>query len=151
MGDQQDKQKGFNYDYIVVIFLYAWGFVYLVASRNIESAGARMFPYIVVIFSAFLSTLLLIKNIFHIGKEEPYDFSGTGKAVALIGMMLIYAFAVTWVGFYISTPIFLYVAMFVLGQRNRKVMVLSAILMPLFAYLLFDLTLNLRIPTGELF
>lgn len=145
------NKKKFNYDYPVIILLYLWSFVYLVATKNIESDGAKLFPFIVIGLSIFFATLLLLKNIFHIGKQEEYDFSGTNEAMKMMGMLLAYVFAVKYIGFYISTPIFLYLSMLALGQRNHKIIIISALLVPLFAYLLFDLALGLRIPSGQLF
>lgn len=151
MADEEQKRFSFHYDYVVVVVLYLWSIVYIVASKGINSAGARLFPYIVIALTVGLSTILLIKILFRIGKVDEYDFSGTGRAVALMGLMLIYITAITFVGFYIATPFFLYGTMFALGQRNHKIILACSVILPLFVYLLFDLTLNLQIPGITIF
>jgi hypothetical protein len=145
------EKKSFNYNYPVVVLLYGWALVYLVASRNIEGQGAKAFPYFVIGMAVVLATLLLLKNLLHIGKKEEFDFSGTGDSLKILGLLIVYAIAVTYAGFYLPTPFFLYLGMLVLGQRNHKIMILCAILVPLFAYGLFDLILGLRMPSGAWF
>lgn len=151
MTDNQNDSEHFNYNYPVVAFLYAWALIYLLASREIDDPAARMFPYIVIGLAVFFATLLLLKNILRIGEKEKCDFSGSGNASKILGLLVVYSIGVTYLGFYISTPVFLLLGMFILGQRNVKVMFLVAILVPLFAYVLFDLSLGLRVPTGEWF
>lgn len=151
MSEDGNKKKKFNYDYPVVGFLYLWAIVFLIATTGIEDEGAKLFPYIVIALSIFLATILLLKNLLNIGTRESYDFSGTVRAIKMTGMLVLFVIAVTFAGFYFTTPFFLYFSMLMLGQRNQKVMVLTSLLVPLFTFLLFDYMLGLRIPNGAWF
>lgn len=151
MGDKSIK-KSFDYNYISVIFMYILGFMFLFASPSIKIAEARLFPYIISILTIASATLLLLKTYYHWGKkEDPVDFSGTLSALLMVVLLLVYIGAITTIGFYLATPFYLYISMWILGQKNIKLIFVISLLTPLGIYLFFDLLLKLQIPKGFLF
>ncbi|OPL08532.1 MAG: hypothetical protein AVO33_09880 [delta proteobacterium ML8_F1] len=149
--DNKPAKKAFNYNYPVVAFLYTWAFVFLISATTIKDSGSKIFPYFVSGMAIFLATILLIKNLFNIGIKEEFDFSGTAKATKYFGLLFAYITAASYVGYYLATPIYLILSMRALGQKNYKIMIISAIVVSLFIYVFFDLSLDMKIPEGVLF
>ncbi len=109
-----------------------------------------MFPVAISIFAIVLATILLLKTYFKWGKQEELDFSGTKMAMLMAGLLIAYVALIEAVGFYLATPFYLYITMWVLGQRRKKLMLTISIVMPLLVYLFFDLILGMQIPEGML-
>ena len=96
--------------------------------------------------------MLLLKTYYHWGKkEDPVDFSGTLSALFMAFLLLVYIGAITTVGYYLATPFYLYISMWILGQKNIKLIFAVSLLTPLAVYLFFDLLLKLQIPKGFFF
>ena len=150
--DDKSTKKIFNYNYISVIFMYILGFIFLFATPSIKITEARLFPYIISILTIASATLLLLKTYYHWGKkEDPVDFSGTLSALLMVVLLLVYIGAIATIGFYLATPFYLYISMWILGQKNIKLIFVISLLTPLGIYLFFDLLLKLQIPKGFLF
>ena len=66
-------------------------------------------------------------------------------------ILLLYIAATTLTGFYLSTPLYLALSMWVLGQRNKKIIIVVSAMTPLVIYLFFTLLLGMRVPEGVLF
>lgn len=150
--NKNDKVKTeFNYNYISVILLYVWALAFIVEARNITEPQSRIFPYFIGGIAIFLATILLIKSKFNLGFQDTFDFSGTGKAIKYGVILIIYVALTATLGFYISTPLYLLGGMWMLGQRNKKLMIGVAIGTPLIIFLFFDLILGIKIPMGMFF
>lgn len=149
--DNNPTKKTFDFNYLSVILIYIWSLAFLLLTPGIKDAESRIFPYIVSILSIVLATVLLLKTYFNWGKKgEPLNFSGTKSALVMAALLLIYVIAVEFVGFYLATPFYLYISMWILGQRNKKLMLIISLLMPLVIYLFFDVLLDMQIPEGLL-
>lgn len=145
------EKKEFNYNYLSVIFLYIWAGAFLFSATSIKDDASRMFPTFISIAAIVLATVLLIKTYrSKAGSKETMDFSGSREAVIFALILLLYIGLAALVGFYFSTPVYLYVTMYLLGQRNHKLMAIVAVSMPLIIFLFFDLLLGMQIPMGML-
>jgi hypothetical protein len=71
-------------------------------------------------------------------------------AITLFFILLVYVTGIEYVGFYIVTPFYLYFTMWVLGQKNKKVMIISSIVTTVGIFLFFDLLLEMEIPMGRI-
>lgn len=150
--DNKSTKKFFNYNYIFVIFMYILGFIFLFLTPSIKYADARIWPYIISILTIMSATLLLLKTYYNWGKkEDPIDFSGTLSALFMAVLLFVYIEAIAVIGFYLATPFYLYISMWMLGQKNIKLIFAISLLTPLGVYLFFDLLLKLQIPKGFLF
>lgn len=149
--DNKPVKKPFNYNYPAVAFLYVWAIVFLISATTIKDSGSKIFPYFASILAIVLATVLLLKNIFNIGKKEEFDFTGTNKATKYFLLLFGYITAASFVGYYISTPIYLVLSMRALGQKSYKIMIISTLLVSVFIYVFFDLALEMKIPQGILF
>lgn len=145
--------KDFNYNYLSVLFVYLISIVFLISAFQLKDTGSRIVPIAISIFSMILATIFLLKTRRNQRRktEEKFDFSGTKSAVKMGIVMLLYVFFTIVVGFYIATPIFLALSMIMLGQRNKKIIILTSILIPFSVWVFFDYMLKLRVPRGFFF
>ena len=85
------------------------------------------------------------------GKNKPVktgNYKLTGKIILLL---LIYFVAIPYIGYYLSTPVFLISAMYVLKYKKWSIMIINAIGFVLFSYLVFDILLKIELPLGRFF
>lgn len=148
--DNKPAKKNYNLNYASAILVYIWAFAFLYYIPSIKNVESKTFPYIVSILSIVLATLLLLKTFFKWGKEENFDLTGTRSVIVMAILLLAYIVASGIIGFYLATPLYLYITMWSLGQRNKKVMLMISILMPIGVYLFFDLLLSMNIQEGLL-
>lgn len=148
MGDPNKKK--FNYNILSCIFIYIWSGVFLISSFGIKDSGSRSFPQVICVLAIILATGFLISNLRH-HQDEEMDFSGTGRAMIMAAILLIYMIGNWFFGFYISTIIYLPAAMWYLGQRNKKIMAIITIVIPVMVYFVFEKLLTMQIPSGILF
>jgi len=65
--------------------------------------------------------------------------------------LLIYFIAIPQIGYFISTPLFLIAAMFIMKYRKWPLMIINSFGFVLFSYVVFDLILRIELPLGNLF
>ena len=148
----EKKEKNFNWDYVLVGTVYLAIVVFLYHTMKISQADSRMFPFIVLGICTFLNTTLLVKTLLTAKTTEPPKiFVGGKRAFLIVACLLVYIIGIVFVGFYVATPIYLYVTMYLFGQRNQKAMIGVAVIVPLFVFLTFELIMKLPIPKGLLF
>lgn len=148
--ENKSTKKSFNFNYLSVVLIYIWALAFLLWTPKIKDPGSRMFPVAISIFAIVLATILLLKTYFKWGKQEELDFSGSKMAMLMAALLIAYVALIEVVGFYLATPFYLYITMWVLGQRRKKIMLSISILMPLLVFLFFDLILGMEIPEGLL-
>lgn len=148
--ENKTSKKSFNFNYLSVALIYIWALAFLLWTPKIKDPGSRMFPVAISIFAIVLATILLLKTYFKWGKQEELDFSGSKMAMLMAVLLIAYVALIEAVGFYLATPFYLYITMWVLGQRKKKLMISISILMPLIVFVFFDLILGMQIPEGML-
>lgn len=148
----ENTKKNFNWDYVLIVSVYAAILVFFYHTQKITQSDSRLFPYIVMAICTFLNTTLLVKTLLTAKTTEPPKiFVGGKRAFLIVACMLVYILGIVVVGFYIATPIYLFVTMYLFGQRNKKVMIGVSVIVPLFVFLTFELIMKLPIPKGMLF
>jgi len=143
-------KKPFDFNYLSVALIYVWALAFLILTPKIKDPGSRMFPYFISIMAIVLATVILLKTYFNWSQKEELNFSGSRSALVMAVLLLVYIGVIEVVGFYLATPFYLYISMWILGQRRKKLMLAISLLMPLGVYLFFDLLLDMRIPEGLL-
>ena len=141
------NSKKFNYNILSCIFIYIWCGIFFVSSFSIKDHGSRSFPQVICILAFILATGFLITCLIGKNKEE-LDFSGTGRAMIMAALLLAYMLGCNTLGFYVATVIYLPIAMWYLGQRNKKLIAIISIALPVFVYFVFQKLLTMQIPTG---
>jgi len=149
--DNKSTKKQFNYNYLSVIITYIVAAAFLISTPTIKDPTSRWFPYLITGLAIVLATVILIKNLFKLGKkEEPLDFSNSGISLFMAGLLLAYIVAIEFIGFYLATPFYLYITMLILGQKSKKIVFSISLLFPAAVYLFFDILLKMEIPAGKL-
>lgn len=149
----KNSESSFDYNIVSSIFLYIIAFVFLFLTHSLKDSGSRVFPSIVCVLTIVLATALLwrTKQDRRQGHGDVFDFGGTLSALVMCVLLLLYTVATTFIGFYLSTPFYLAVSMWVLGQRNKKILFIVSVMTPLMIYVFFTLLLGMRVPEGILF
>jgi hypothetical protein len=149
--ENKAAKKSFNFNYLSVVFIYIWALVFLIYIPQIDDPDSKIFPIAISIFAIVLATILMLKTYFKWGKkEEEISFAGGRLAMLMASMLIAYVAVIELVGFYLTTPFYLYLTMWALGQRKKKIMLAISVLMSLVVFLFFDLILGMQIPEGIL-
>lgn len=135
---------------------------FLFASQSIKQPakllepGPRLFPYVAIILIAMSSVALIVKGLKERNIEEkPYFPKGGVRKISRSYLMLVvYAVAMTWLGFLITTP-FATVAFIYDLKGNSKVKlvpsVIIAVLVTAGLYAMFVWGFQVKLPAGILF
>jgi len=77
--------------------------------------------------------------------EEDSDIKTVWIVIALLFAYLV---LMQWAGYYLTTPLFILAAMYVLKYRKTAVMLTGSFGFVLFSYLVFNLLLHIDLPRG---
>ena len=121
---------------------------YLMAGQ-FSNPQAATWPQLILVCIIILSAMLVIHGL-KLTKQnaEPGTIPAPvlkGPMITLV-MIVIYAIAMNFIGYFISTAIFLPLGMFALGQRNWKPILGVTVGLEIFIYVLFVMQLQLRMP-----
>lgn len=120
-----------------------------------ESFNARTMPYALSIIGIVLSLAILVFPV-KADKEEE-GFTGVFKGLdwtrvgLLVGMMIFYGFTLRFLGFVISSIIFLLSGFYILGERRKWLLFVGSVPLVLFIWFLMSKILGMYIAPGEIF
>ena len=141
-------KKRIHPDLIIGAVLIVCSLVFFYLSYGFRNQDAATWPRAILIFIMILSAVLVLKGISLTRAAQTENVKSTdftGPAVGLV-LVIIYAVLMNFTGFFVSTALFLPVGMFLLGQRNWKVILGVTVGLEVFVYLLFVVGLQLRMP-----
>ena len=125
----------------------------LLAQR--ETFNARTMPFALGIIGTLLSFLILVLPSGRTDEEEKVkdafrglDWPSTGL---LIGMMIFYSITLRFLGFVISSTIFLVGGFCILGERRSWLLLIGSVPLVLFIWFLMSRILGMYIAPGEIF
>jgi putative tricarboxylic transport membrane protein len=125
----------------------------LLAQR--ETFNARTMPFALGIIGTLLSFLILVLPSGRTDEEEKVkdafrglDWPSTGL---LIGMMIFYSITLRFLGFVISSTIFLVGGFYILGERRIWLLLIGSVPLVLFIWFLMSRILGMYIAPGEIF
>ena len=86
-------------------------------------------------------------------KPAPFDFKSEGfhRMMKLCGVLILFAIITYVVGIYIGLLLMVPTVMYLLGERNKKLLVIFAIGTCIFVYVVFKRLLMVPLPTGLFF
>ncbi|WP_022851517.1 tripartite tricarboxylate transporter TctB family protein [Limisalsivibrio acetivorans] len=120
-----------------------------------ESFNSRTMPLALAVAGIVFSlAILILPTVDPDGKPtlgqvtKGMEFKKTGL---LIVSMIIYGLIMKWIGFLISSAIFLMAGFYILGERRIKIMLLGAIPLVIVLWIIMSLLLGVYIAPGELF
>ena len=123
--------------------------IFYMMAGQFSNPDAATWPRLILVCIIILSVMLVIHGLKLTQQNaEP----GTIPAnvlkgpMATLAMIIVYAIAMNFTGYFVSTTIFLPLGMFALGQRNWKAIVGVTVGLEVFIYVLFVMQLQLRMP-----
>ena len=135
---------------------------FLLATQSIKQPakllepGPRLLPYVAIVLIAMSSIALIIKGIKERAKEEKPYFpkGGALKITKSYLLLIVYAFAMTWLGFLMTTPIATFALIYDLkGVSKVKPVpaVIISVLVTAGLYAMFVFGFQVKLPAGRLF
>ncbi|PLW97116.1 MAG: hypothetical protein C0591_07535 [Marinilabiliales bacterium] len=145
------KISNISYDQIIAgsifsisLFFYYQTSLFLIPdSLNITSPS--LIPRIWIVILLLLSVLLFINSK---KKKDVRKHHSPRYVLIIIVLMIGYLFAMQWVGYYLTTPIFILASMYLLKYRKVPFMLINAFGFVIFSYLIFNKLLHIDLPLG---
>jgi putative tricarboxylic transport membrane protein len=144
---------------LILLFSLAYGLV----ARKIplsflsqqEMFTARTMPYGLAVAGIALSlAILVLPTVDPAGKKslaEETRGMDWSTAILLLVLMLLFGLIMKWLGFILSSILFLLGGFWILGERSIKLMLLSAVPLVLVLWCIMSLLLGVYIAPGEIF
>lgn len=127
----------------------------------IYPARSALFPRFISLLMLGLSFVLFIKGwkIFSKNKFEKENvkrFSvlwviAKNPAFIVLNVLLFYVLGINYIGYFISTAVFIGTTMFILGQKNLLFVLITPLFFTALLYYVFSRLLGVPLPTGLLF
>lgn len=150
-----------RFNYLICVMSYILAAIFWYASRDIISP-ANIYPRMILIGISFLATLLLITTIYK-QKRHTDEISETTKPLAkvnnkrvnilIVGTML-YLIAMVYIGFYVTTFLYLMILMYGFSEQKNKIVALkvflSSFVVDALIYICFWTFLQVPTPVGLL-
>lgn len=124
--------------------------------KKLLEPGPRLLPYVAITLIAISSVALIIKGYMDRAKEEKpyYPKGGVLKVSKSYIMLIIYAIAMTYLGFLITTPFATFAFIYDLKGKNEVkpvTVAIISILVTLGLYAMFVFGFQVKLPAGMLF
>lgn len=146
--------KKINYLVIILLFLFTLLMWFVFIPKEVPGKDAAIFPKMIVIWLFINNTILLFQNV-KIIKSTENDHSLAYvlniDAIILFSIFIIYIVLLNLFGFFPSSLLFLVIAMFFLGIRDYKKLLLINISYLLIIYIVVEKFSSFRLPHGTLF
>jgi len=131
---------------LISIVFYLQSFIFPVSSE----VGPAVVPRLWIFALVPLSLLLLVKTL---RNKEGVEQAGPRVDIVLtfIGFLVVYLLVMNYVGYFLSTFIFMITGMIYLGYKNIKVMLITSGTWIVFSYIIFYKILFVPLPLGKWF
>lgn len=144
---------------LILLFSLAYGLlarkIPLTFLSQQEIFTARTMPYGLAVAGILLSSaIILLPTADPDGKRslgEETKGMDWSTAILLVVLMLLFGLVMKWLGFILSSIIFLLCGFWILGERSIKLMLLSAIPLVLVLWCIMSMLLGVYIAPGEIF
>ena len=115
-----------------------------------SEVGPAVVPRLWIFALVPLSLLLLVKTL---RNKEGVEHAGPRVDIVLtfIGFLVVYLLVMNYVGYFLSTFIFMITGMIYLGYKNIKVMLITSGTWIVFSYIIFYKILFVPLPLGKWF
>jgi len=119
-------------------------------SFPMEEAGPAVVPYLWVFWTVLLCSVILWQVFRNTAAPDPEP----GRFVFLalvIGLLIAYYFAIQYIGFFLSSFLFIVVVMHVLAYERKRTIYIIAVGWVVFSYVVFYRVLYIQLPLGRVF
>lgn len=158
------KKAPLNPDIIMSLFFITFAILFFFESKNLKVETTR-FPMICAGLMAGMSLVILVRAVRKMISEQKIldEDPGAEPSEALIsweklknpllvfGMVLVYVLGIIYIGFFVSTAVFIPVFLWVQKYRTWWKMLIVTASIELFVYVVFVYILKLIFPKGLLF
>ena len=137
------------------IFAYMNG-AHLKAKLPTDPLGPGWWPKYLSIALAFFSVVLILQGLLvkkEHDKPAPFDASSPGfrRVVKLAALLVLFILATYLAGIYVGMLIMIPASMYLLGERNPKLIAVFTVCAIVFIYIVFRRLLMVPLPEGRLF
>lgn len=130
----------------LVVFLVTLVFYYLTFGfLGQGEVGPAVVPRLWMLFNSIFCIVLVVQAYQHKGKPDPVP-GQIAHVLFYAGWMFLYLLAVQTVGFYLSTFVFLFSSMYMMGYRKYHVIVSVSLAWLVFSYFIFARLLFIPLP-----
>lgn len=144
---------------VIMLFSIAYGLmafkIPLSFMAQNEFFTSRTMPYALAVLGILLALLILVMPTVDPAGKRSFKEETRGMdwktAVLLVVGMIIYGLVMKWLGFIISSILFLLGGFYVLGERRIKRMLLAAIPLVILLWFVMSSLLGVYIAPGEIF
>ncbi len=115
-----------------------------------SEVGPAVVPRLWILIIIPLSLLLLFRTF---KRQDKVEANGTRIDIVLIfiGFLVLYSIAMNFIGYFISTFLFIVAGILYLGYKNHKITLIVATSWILFSYIIFYKILFIPLPIGKIF
>jgi putative tricarboxylic transport membrane protein len=144
---------------VMLLFSMAYGLLALKIPLSFlaqnEFFTSRTMPYALAVLGVLIALLILVfPTVDPEGKrslrEETHGMDWKTAILLVVGMIA-YGLTMKWIGFIISSILFLLVGFYILGERRIKRMLLASIPLVVMLWFIMSSLLGVYIAPGELF
>ncbi len=145
------SRREFNYDQVIGASILSFSlFFYFQTTlfqipETVNITSPALIPRIWIITLVFLSVILIIQS--KTKRKQPVKAT-PGTVLIIIALLLAYLFAMQWIGYFFTTPVFILAAMYLLKYRKAAFMTINAFGFVLFSYFVFNKLLHIDLPLG---
>ncbi len=144
---------------VILLFSLAYGAMALKIPLSFlsqqEMFTARTMPYALAVAGVIFSlAILVLPTVDPEGKKSLGEETGGMDwvtAIFLVVLMLVFGLVMKWLGFIISSIVFLIAGFWIMGERRIKFMIFSAVPLVLVLWAVMSLLLGVYIAPGEIF
>lgn len=125
---------------------------------NLGDPGSSFWPVLLCSGLVLCSVILLIRTVIEARKAKEkeqelivYRSPGVICVLEIFGIMIVYAIMLYFLGFLISTPIFIVLTMLAMGERRIPWITITTVAITGFIYVAFALIMKVVLPRGLIF
>ncbi len=149
----KDQIGGLIFLCLSLTYGYYAGQVDMLPGDEFEPFNARSLPLALATLGALISALLLTTS--SLGKDRNddtlslagFDLLLTGK---MLGLIVLFGLALHWIGFLLSTALFLLAGYWLLGERRPKMLLLSSVPFAIGIWFVLTQLLDIYLAPGQL-
>ena len=138
----------------IIISIVLLGFLATLAMQLPEVPDvSRNYPTLLIVIAAIMSAGLLLKSVLRYKHDEVVETNVVGQRKIILPfclMIIAYLILMGYLGYIISTVIFIIAALCYLRMKNKLVIIILALAMTIIIYYVFSKYLIVVLPMGKL-
>lgn len=140
---------------LMTIFIVLYGVSYTFQSSDVLTTHttAAFFPRVVLIISMFFTLLIIVENLIKgvdVSEQKTLDKEKLKRVLISMGLAVLFGLGASYLGTFVSISLFIVAIMWAWGVRDKKTILLNALLTPIIVYLIFTKILLVQFPAGIL-